>query len=72
MVDDAAKKLRGALFQQPKSIWPKIRGLTATVSALILGIVFDPNGFTDATYLLVFLLFAAFAVVVITAHAILD
>lgn len=72
LVDDAARKLRGNLFQPSRSFWSKARSVLSPLLALISGLVFDHQSLSNPTYIIIFFLLLAVTIIVTTVHAIWD
>lgn len=66
MVADAAILLRRGLAQPKKKLWNKVLRVVAAVLSLAVGFTYDAAKLQDKTYMLVFVIVVALAIIAVT------
>ncbi|MEI7868981.1 MAG: hypothetical protein WCI11_13915 [Candidatus Methylumidiphilus sp.] len=72
MVSDATVLIRRGLAQPKKKLWVQLLRIAAAILSLAVGFTYDATKLQDKTYMLVFVIVVAFAIITVTISTILE
>jgi hypothetical protein len=72
MVTDAATLIRRGLSQAKQRLWLKLLRIAAAVLAMVVGFTYDATKLQDKTYMLIFVVIVALAIITVTVSTILE